>query len=153
MQWANIHRTERFISFEPLSGYRRALRENEGYVIYLPPITTDEALGRALLEVLDKSRFIWPPDEPEFFEWQRYVRCIRNWEKDFVRRYGYKSKREAYKNMDWCVVRRSEGKISITPHKRDKPEYFINLPPLVIQATTDAAVIGGALRQALDRCE
>jgi hypothetical protein len=86
MQWADINRTERFISFEPLSGYRMELRENEGYVIYLTPAATDEALGRALLEVLDKSRFIWPPDEPEFFEWQRYVRCIRNWEKDFMRR-------------------------------------------------------------------
>jgi len=97
-------------------------------VIYLPPEATDDALGRALLEALDRSRLIWPDDEPKFFEWQRYTKCFQNWQKDFMRRYGYKTKRDAYKNMDWCRVERSEGKIAITPHKRLKPEYFRNLP-------------------------
>jgi hypothetical protein len=58
--------------------------------------------------------------------------------------------------MDWCRVKRPEGKIALQPHKRDKPEYFCDLPPdrtVVISATTDPAVAGAALRQALDRCE
>jgi hypothetical protein len=88
-QWADIHGTEKFISLEPLSEYRRALRENEGYVIYLPPDAGDEASGRAFLEALERSRFIWPGDEPEFFKWERYERCERNWEKDFMHRYTY----------------------------------------------------------------
>jgi len=73
-----------------------------------------------------------------------------------MQRYGYKNMRDAYKNMDWCRVNRSEGKISIQPHKRDKPEYFRNLPPeqtVVIPATDDAVTAGAALRLALDRCE
>jgi hypothetical protein len=155
-QWADINRTGRFISAEPLSGYRMVQREDEGYVIYLAPDATDEDLGRALLECLDKSRFIWPPDEPQFLEWQRYLQCYRNWQNDFMRRYGYKTKREAYKNMDWCRTKRSEGKISLQPHKRDKPEYWRDLPPdrtVVIAATTDAAAAGAALRLALDHCE
>jgi hypothetical protein len=155
-QWADINQTERFISVEPLSGYRMVQPEDDGHVIYLPPDTSDVALGRALLEALDRSRFIWPPDEPEFFNAERYMRCYRNWQKDFMRRYGYKSKREAYKNMNWCRAERSEGKISIKPHKRDKPEYWDDLPPemtVVISATTDPAVAGAALRLALDRCE
>jgi hypothetical protein len=155
-QWADINRTDRFISVEPLSGYSMVQREDEGYVIYLAPDATDEDLGRALLECLDKSRFIWPPDEPQFLEWRRYLQCYRNWQKDFMRRYGYKTKREAYKNMDWCRAKRSEGKISIQPHKRDKPEYWRDLPPdrtVVIPSTMDAAAAGAALRLALDRCE
>ena len=76
--------------------------EDDGYVIYLPPDASDDALGRALLEALDRSRFIWPPDEPEFLNPERYQRCYQNWQKDFMRRYGYKTKRDAYKNMDWC---------------------------------------------------
>jgi len=155
-QWAHAHRTDRFISVEPLSGYRMTLREDDGYVIYLPPDAADEALGHALLKCLDKSRFIWPRDEPQFSEWRRYVPLYENWQKDFMARYGYRTKREAYKNMDWCRVTRSEGKISIQPHKREKPEHFRNLPPdssVVIPATTDAAAAGAALRQALDRCE
>jgi hypothetical protein len=155
-QCADISRTERFISVEPLSGYRMVQPEDDGYVIYLPPDATDDALGRGLLEAFGRSRFIWPPDEPEFFKWQRYLQCYRNWQKDFMRRYGYKTKREAYKNMNWCRARRSEGRISIRPHKREKPEYWSDLPDdmtVVIPATTDAIAAGAALRLALDRCE
>jgi hypothetical protein len=155
-QWADVHRTERFISIQPKSGYRRALPENESYVIYLPPGASDDVLGRGLVEALNRSRFIWPADEPEFFGWQRFTQCSRNWQNDFMKRYGYKTKRDAYKNMDWSRAERSEGKISIQPHKRDKPEYFRDLPPdrtVVIPATDNAVRIGAALRLALDRCE
>jgi hypothetical protein len=155
-QWADINRTDRFIAVEPKSGYRRALPENEARVIYLPPNASDEVLGRALLEALDRSRFIWPADEPEFFERERFTQCSRNWQKDFMERYGYKTKREAYNSMDWCRAKKSEGKISIKPHKRDKPEYFRDLPAdrtIVIPATDGAAAAGAALRLALDRCE
>jgi hypothetical protein len=155
-QWADIHRTERFVSVRPKSGYRMIQPDDDGYVIYVPPDATDEALGRALLEALERSRFIWPPDEPEFFKWQRYMGCHENWQKDFMRRYGYKTKRDAYQNMDWCRADRSEGKISIRPHKRDTPEYFRILSAdrtVTIPETRDAATAGAALRLALDRCE
>jgi hypothetical protein len=154
-QWADVHRTERFISVEPLSGYRIIQREDDGYVIYLAPDANDEAIGQPLLEALARSRFIFPPD-PAFSEAERYVQCYRNWQKDFMQRYGYKTKRDAYKDMDWCRADRSEGKISIRPHKRDKPEYFRNLPvdkTVVIPETRDAVIAGAALRKALGRCE
>ena len=155
-QWADINRTDRFISVEPLSGYRRTLRDDGGYVIYLAPDTTDHELGRALLECLGKSRFIWPPDEPQFFDADRIMQSYRSWQKDVMRRYGHKTKREAYKAMDWRRVERSEGRISIQPHKRDKPEYWRDLPPgstVVAPATIDAIAVGAALRLALSRCE
>jgi hypothetical protein len=155
-QWANVHRTERLISIEPLSGYRMAYREDESRVIYLPPEASDDALGGALLQALDRSRFIWPRDEPDFFKCERYMQCYRNWQRNFMSRSGYKTKRDAYKNMDWSRAERSEGKISIQPHKRDKAEYFRNLSPdrtVVIPETRDPATAGAALRLALDRCE
>ena len=156
-QWADVTRTDRFICVQSLSGYRIIQPEDDGYVIYLAPDATDDALGRALPEALDRSRFIWPPDDPEFSEPERYMRCYRNWQKDFMRRYGYKTtKRDAFENMDWCRAERSEGKISIRPHKRDKPQYWKTLPPdkiVVIPATTDAAALGAALTLALSRCE
>jgi len=154
-QWADVSRTGRFVCVQPKSGYSMIQPDDDGYAIYLPPDAADEALGRALLECLDKSRFIWPLDA-HFSDWRRYVPLYKNWQQDFMRRYGYKTKREAYRNMDWCRVERSEGRISIRPHKRDKPEYFRSLPPdrtVVIAATTDAAAAGAALRLALDRCE
>lgn len=154
-QWADVSRTDRFICLQPMSGYRLIEQEDDGYAIYLPPDAADEALGRALLECLDKSRFIWPPDA-QFSDWRRYMPLHKAWQKDFMRRYGYKTKREAYRSMDWCRAMRSEGRISIQPHQRDKPELFRDLPrdrTVVIAATTDAAAAGAALRLALDRCE
>jgi hypothetical protein len=44
----------------------------------------------------------------------------------------------------------------MTPHKRDKPEYFTGLPAekmVIIPETRDAAAAGAALRLTLDRCE
>jgi CDI immunity protein len=156
-QWAEIHRTDKFISIEPLSGYSMVVREDEGYVIYLPPDATDDALGAALLKVLDKSRFVLPGDDPNLLKAERYVQCYRNWEKDFMRRYGYKTKRDAYRTMNWCRAERSEGTISIQPHlRRDRPGEWRWLPPehnVVIPATRDEASTGAALRLALDRCE
>ena len=155
-QWADVSRTDRFICLQPMSGYRLIEQDDDGYAIYLPPDADNETLGRALLECLDKSRFIPPPNEPEFFEWRRYMPLYKAWQKDFMRRYGYKTKREAYRNLDWCHTERSEGRISIQPHKRDKPELFRDLPPdrtVVIPAKVDATAAGAALRLALDRCE
>lgn len=156
-QWAHIRWTEKFISVEPRSGYRRVLPEDDGYAIYLPPDAGDDALGRALLEALDRSRFIWPRDEPDFFEAQRIMRAEQNRDKGLMRRYAYKTKRDLYKNMNWCRVTRSAGMISIQPHqRRDKPGEWKWLPPeqnVVIPDTRDAASVGAALRLAFERCE
>jgi hypothetical protein len=154
-QWADVSRTERFICVESLSGYRIIQPEDDGYVLYLTPDANQDTLGRAVLDALGRSRFIFPPD-PAFSEAERYMKCYHDWQKDFMQRYGYKTKRDAYRNMDWCRVKRSEGKISIQPHQRDKPEYFRDLPAertVVLPATDDAETIGAALRLALDRCE
>jgi hypothetical protein len=156
-QSADIYITDKFISVEPMSGYGQVLPEDEGDVTYLPSDVADEALGRVLLDALDKSRFIWPPDEPEFFEWQRYMRCYKNRENDFMRQHGYKTKRALYKNMKWCRAKRAEANISIQPHqRREKPGEWKWLPPqqnIIIPETRDAAAVGSALRLAFVRCE
>jgi CDI immunity protein len=149
-QWADVARTERFIRIVPLSGYRLIQHEYDAYVIYLEPHASDEALGRALLDTLERSRFI--PARPAFSEAEKYMRYY--WQKDFTQR--YKTKREEYKNMDWCRAKRSGGKIEIHPHQRDMPEYFLDLPPektVVITATANAEAVGAAARLALNRCE
>jgi hypothetical protein len=132
------------------------LPENDDYTIHLMPDSGDEALGRALLEGLDMSRFIWPEDEPEFFEVERYVKCHRDWEKDVMRRYGYKTRRAFYNTMNWCRAERSKETISITPHRRDKPGLWTDLSPeqtVVIPVTRNLIALGTALNLALNRCE
>jgi hypothetical protein len=152
-QWTDVKRTDRFISVEPLSGYRLIRPEDESSVIYLAPDTNNEELGRALLESLDRSRFIHPDEDPTFTESARYAEAYRKSEKNFMRRCGYKTKRDAYKSMDWCQVKRRDGKIFIELFMRDKPGTWKGLPSepdIVIPATDDALVAGAALRRALD---
>jgi len=81
-QWADVAKTERFIRIVPLSGYRLVQHEYEAYVIYLEPHASDEALGRALLDTLQRSRFI--PPRPAFSEAEKYMRYY--WQKDFTQR-------------------------------------------------------------------
>jgi len=153
---ATIYKTEKFISIETLSGGMVQYREDESYRAYLELEATDEVLGQVLLTALERSRSVDPSSESEFYEPERAMRLYQNWQKDFMHRYGYKTKRDAYKDMDWCLARLSEGKISIEPHRRYKPDHWKTLPPdktVVISATDDAVTAGAALRLALNRCE
>jgi hypothetical protein len=148
-QWADVAKTERFIRIVPLSGYRLVQHEYDAYAIYLEPHASDEALGRALLNTLERSRFI--PPRPAFSEAEKYMRYY--WQKNFAQR--YKTKREEYKSMDWCRAKRSGGKIEIHPHQRDMPEYFLDHPPektVVILAMANAEAVGASARLALNRC-
>lgn len=154
---ATIYKSEKFIFIEALSGVSAlAYREKDGHRIYLEPGATNEDLGRALLTAFDKSRLVDPSTERAFYKPGRATRVYEEWQQEFMMRYGYKSKRAALMSLDWCSARMSEGKISIQPHKRDKPGAWRNLLPdktVVIPATEDAATVGAALRLALDRCE
>ena len=65
------------------------------------------------------------------------------------------TKREAGRNMDWCRVERSEGRIANAPHMRIKPEdwkWLTAESSVVVPETMDEAAAGAALRQALDLC-
>ena len=64
-RWADVHRTDRFICARPLSGHCMLQPEDDDQVIYLPPDAPGEALGRALLACLGRSRFISPTDRFE----------------------------------------------------------------------------------------
>jgi hypothetical protein len=127
-------------------------REDEPYRVYLDTDATNELLGRTLLTALHKSRYV---DSTEFFDPNRATRVYESWEKDVMQRYGFKSKRDANKSMDWCRGEMFDGKITIEPHRRGSPGWR-RLPPekkVVIPATDDAEAVDVDLRLALDRCE
>jgi hypothetical protein len=130
---------------------------DEPYCIHLEPNAQEAALGQALLEALNRSRFIHPDGNLDFFQWQRIRAADNRWHQEFMRRYRYKTKRDAYKNMRYCLTKRREGKISIRPHKRDStPTYWWDLPPektVIIPETNDPAIVGAAASLALSHCE
>ena len=157
VQWAEINQTDRFTCIEPLSGFRLTVREDEGYRIYLEPGASERTIGEAVLDVLERSRVVSPIDEREFFKADRIMRNYRAWHEDFMKRYRYKTKRDAYKYMRFFRATRRDGKISIKPHKRDiKPGLWWDLPlekTIVIPETNDPGIVGAAMSLALSNCE
>lgn len=152
---ATIFRSEKFICVDPLSGANiiKYLEDDESFRVYLESDAPNEALGRVLIAALARSRFV---EERAFYNPERAMRAQANWQKDVMRRYGYKTKRDVYENLDWCLAKISGGEISIQPHLRYKPNYWKPLAPdktVVIPVTDDAVAVGTALRLALDRCE
>ncbi len=110
---ATIFRSKEFISIEPLSGASALkYREDDSCGIYLEPKAIDEILGQALLDALGKSRLVDPRSERQFFDPDRAMRVDADWEKQFMGRYGYKTRREAYEHLDWCLAKMSDGKYS-----------------------------------------
>lgn len=150
-----IYRSDKFISIEALSGIPGLMyQEDEPYRVYLNPDAADEVIGRTLLTALDKSRYV-DNSEPAFFAPDRAVQVWEDWEKDIMQRYGFKSKREIYRNLDWCAGQMFDGKIKIQPHRRSPPAWR-SLPAektVFIPMTDDAETVGAALRLALSRCE
>ena len=157
MQWAGIRMNDDFISAEPLSGHGLIRRDDNIYTIYLEPNSSEETLGRALLEVLDRSRFVDPDKERDFFSADKHVAVEKLWHDDVMRRFRYKTKRQLYKNMRYCFIERTQGRISLRPHQRRPQPGGIKLLPedqtVVIPDTRDPLVAGAALALALSRCK
>jgi hypothetical protein len=152
-----INVTDRFVAITPHSGYRRHLPENEVCVLYLEPNASETAVGQALVEMLDRSRFIHPDDDRDFYDFERIVSADKRWHENVMTTYRYKTKRELYKNMRYCLAECREGWLIITPHKRDKkPEFWWDLPEdktVLIPATDDPGIVGAAVKLALSHCE
>jgi hypothetical protein len=155
-QWAAVHLNEKFMAVTALSGFGRHLPEDINRAIYLEPDATEIMLGRAVLETLDRSRFVDPSDD-HFYDIKRILAADRLWHQDMMTRYRYRSRAQAYKMMRYCLADRNEGRISIRPHKRDaKAGLWWDLPAektVVIPSTNDPEVAGAAMKLALSHCE
>lgn len=126
-------------------------------VLYLAPNVTDEELGAALRSSLANSRRVTLEEFQEIF----HSRIVQDLEKErtasAISRYGYKTKRAMYKNMDTCTISLFDDQIEIQPtHQKSLDVYTVrkNGGPFALSvaaAATDAE-IGALLREAFTRC-
>jgi hypothetical protein len=133
------------------------IREDEGFRIYLEPDPDEDAIGRAVLTTLDRSRFIYPLDDREFFKSVRAKVNLKIWEAEVMKKYKYKTRRDLYKDWNYCLVTRSEGIIKVKPHIRDvKPGFIRDVSKekiVTIPTTDDPNLVGAAAKLALSHCE
>ena len=154
-QWADVKATEAFVAFQTLSGHGLIRPEAGRAPTFVDRRADDRAIGEALLTALAGSRNIVPYTDPEFENPENYARAYEETREAIFRRTDKKTKREAYEDMGWCRVRRSEGKIRIRPAPPDGVGKWGALPEdmnVVIPATDDPVVVGAALRLAIERC-
>jgi hypothetical protein len=149
--------TDKFINIDTYSGHRLLGVDVRGAHILLSPTASTETIGNAVLEALNKSRFLSLEESDRFFddktEGEEYQRGIEAMIKDF----GYRSRMAMFKNMMRVSIRLTEDVMSFMPSihtglERWRSSKSDGLEDVVIPADSDPSTIGKALLEAFKRC-
>lgn len=157
-RWANAYENHDFVYVETLSGYRGGLPDPHGKRIHMSVPTTDDVLGRAVLDALAASRFLHPNEYREFFDVRgTVVPQYEEWVKSMMAALGYKTRRALFRDMKNCGIDEEDGVISIHPTHHDTLEAWsgegiAEHSVVRIRADAEPAEVGSALRVALSRC-
>src|SRR5882757_6247035 len=98
-RWAAVYVTTRFVQVETRSGYRRNLGDGGRYKACFGTDVADAALGRSVLEALNRSRFLDPKWNRKFFEMATIMAYNDAWIEDLMTRYGFKTKARLFDKM------------------------------------------------------
>ena len=123
-QWATAYATNEFISVNTCSGLRSSARDPEGKEIFFPLDVSDEQLGAGILEALSASRFLSPDEVGSFFDLAVTEKYYENWVELLTEKFGYKSRRDVFKDMKHCMIDRVDGVITIKPTNHEKLEAW-----------------------------
>ena len=165
-RWAVVMYNDDFYCVETWSGYGGgSTRDPKGSQHLLAPGASDEELGLAVLDALAHSRFVLSaPKEgvtvhPEVEYDSELYDLVKNdeqyltWIGNLMKRYGYKTKRALFKNMERCGVYQTSEMLSIIPTYHQKLEQWGgNIERVVLPYKSTAAEIGAALREGFRRC-
>lgn len=121
---------------------------------------TDEEIGRRIRDALAASRMVSMDEFQEI--WRNKDQMITKRSAEFndllMKQYGYKNRRELYRNMDICGVTLREGKIEVQPthQKALDGSYTVkkDTGPFAqyISETASDAELGAAIREGFSRC-
>jgi len=168
--WAGAIFNGDFMCVETWSGYRGGSHADyKGKKIFLKPDASDEAIGLAVRDALTKSRWVlgapregstYPAGvefDSDLYDYQLNIERYAEWTKALLDRYGYKTKRALFKDMENCSIETTGGIMKIIPKRHVKLEQWEGLGPndagaVEIPADSTPAEIGAALRLAFTRC-
>ena len=152
-----VKKNARFISIKTASGNGLIRSDYRGVETLLDPNADDLALGNAVLAALAKSRYIFPEEDMELYDWAKSNERYETWVAGLMTSYGYKTRGALFKSMLSCSIDVSKGQMTIRPSKHVGGEAWdstlrgeqdhVHLP-----ADSTPEEIGAALRLALSRC-
>lgn len=167
--WAEALCNADLVSIETRSGYRSNRADPKGAQHLLSPDASDEVLGKALLDSLERSRFVvsapregtWMHPDAEFdndlYDFEKSAARYEVWKRSLMDRYGYKTHQALFKGMKSCSIERRGGLITIAPMHHEQLEAWgrtkdDGIEDVVIPAESTHAELGAALRLAFSRC-
>ena len=153
---AGAVRNGEFVSIQTFSGRGLLARDPEGSRYILAADVDDAGLGAALLDALGRSRFLSSDAAKQLLDRDRVKQRYEAWVREVVERYGYKSRRDLFKDMVSCNIKLVSGNVVIGPTSHPKLEAWEGLradQSVIVPAASTAAEIGAALRLGFARCE
>lgn len=155
--WANVDFNGDFYRFITISKGMLGYGDPDVEPQYLAPSASDENLGEALRITFSKSKRISIDDFQKILKSGIIEKTGGAREKWAMKEYGYKIKKELYKNMDTCTVSVFSEYIEIQPTHQNSLNGWtlrkdMNLIPLQIACTATDTELGAALRQAFTLC-
>lgn len=159
----NINKVKEQTSFSILNSYALKRIQDEALLLgtrggaqhFLTPEASNASLGDALLDALDKSRFLTPEEFKELFHPDATLQRYKEWTQQLMLVGPYKTKKALFKQLKVCNVKMVDREIEMQPTNHVKLEGWdgINLNEVKIPFDSPAVEIGAALRLAFNRCE
>jgi hypothetical protein len=144
-----------FIGILTYSGRGLLGRDPKGSQHLLPSDASNDALGTAIRDALQRSRFLSPLEYESFFDPQKGKEKHDQWVKMLMTRYAYKTKKALFKHMKSCEIISRDQSIVFRPTHHDKLEGWADIgdeSAIAVSAVTSDEALGQALREAFARC-
>ncbi|MGN7998531.1 contact-dependent growth inhibition system immunity protein [Sphingomonas sp. 22176] len=153
---ASIKNNPEFMLIETYSGFRLGWADPEGQQIYLPPDASADSIGCALIAALSASR-IFTVDNRPIITREQHAERYERWVENLMQRYGYRTRRAAFKSMKSVSADVYHGKLHIRPSRHEKLEAWgqsksDGFEDVILPYPDGADAIGEAVRIALERC-
>ncbi|MFE1573088.1 contact-dependent growth inhibition system immunity protein [Comamonas odontotermitis] len=155
--WANVSFNDVFFEITTISRGMLGYGDPEVEPQYLPLDISDKILGESLRLALSKSKRVSLEEFQKLWNSGILEETEKMREKYTMNKYGYKTKKALYKNMNLCDVSVYGDFIEIQPTQQTSLDGYtvtkdMDLTPLKISHTVSDEELGAALRHAFTLC-
>jgi hypothetical protein len=152
--WVEALFNNEFILIETMSGFGRCGKDYNVLDQILLPNVDNKTLGENILLALSKSRTITKEEYAAFFNLETNKKRHEEWEKNLMKKFGYKTKRALYRKMNRCGIYLKNGVIEISPSNHEKLKAWggIRNADVFLSLNNSPEEIGAGLRLAFSKC-
>lgn len=154
-----IEMNEKFISISSWLMCGMYMRNPDKDSLYLAPDISNNDLGLGIRDQLQASKEISPEEFSEIFESGRAQKIGELEEDNDMKKYGYKTKKDLYKNASFLSIDADDDKLTISPHHQKKLNQYTTVfdnngerVEFIYSINIGDDELGAALRKAKEFC-